>query len=145
MDLARARPGDAIELPEGVYGLAAVTHNRAAALSWTVWELVPDEQTAGDPVMLALIEDQPYRAKISLVETLPLEDEATVDHMIYRLRHQGEARAERSDRDGKRDFWLGRYRLYEREGVPLIYAEAHDQVVRLTCARMDERTVTVFQ
>jgi hypothetical protein len=145
MKLTDARPRDAIELPEGMYTLAAVTHHRAAALDWIVWELIPDEHTAGEVVMFALIEGQPYRVKIVVVDALPQEDEVTVDHMIYELRGQGEARAERSDMDGKRDFWIGSYRLYEREGLPLVFAEAHERVIRLTFDRMDEKLVSVFQ
>lgn len=165
MDLRDARPGDAIELPEGVYSLVAITHCRAAAMDWSVWDLEADAAEgavpAGDspapptppPVAatpsptltLALIDGQPYRAQVTAVEALPDEDEVTVNHMIFRLRHRGEARAERSGTDGQRDFWLGQYRRYDREGKLMIFMEQYDQVTRLLADPMDEHLVAVFQ
>lgn len=157
MDLTRARPGDAIELPEGVFALASVTHFRATALDWSIWELAPDEQEtvpeataqspAGSgprPVLLALIDTKPYRAQLDETETLPDDAELTINHMIYRLRHRGEARAERASQDGQHDFWIGQYRHYEREGVPLILSDQRGRITRLTGEPMDERVISIF-
>ncbi len=153
MDLKDARPGDAIELPEGVYALAAVTHCRATALEWLTLELAAGE--AAEPLKgpatsrpavptLALIGDRLYSITATEVETLPAAAELTIEHMIYRLRHHGEARGERSSRDGHADFWVGQYRHYEREGHVLLFMEVHGVVQRLGGEEMDLQLVRVY-
>ena len=142
MDLHDARPGDAIELPEGIYTLAALTHCRAAGLAWLVWELAPEQ---GAPVLLALIDDGVYRAKLDAAEALPNEPELTVEHMIYRLREQGEARGERSTHDGEHDFWLGQYRYYDRGDRALIFMDVHGRIQRLAAEPMDAQLVRIYQ
>jgi len=154
MELRDARPGAAIELPQGLYALEALTHCRATALDWRVFELAAEET---EPVplegpdtirpavpILALIGDQLHGVALTEVEALPDDAELTVAHMIYRLRHHGEARGERSGRDGHTDFWLGPYRHYEREGHVLIFMDVHGEIQCLTGKAMDPRLVRVY-
>jgi len=94
---------------------------------------------------LALIGDRLYSITATEVETLPAEAELTVEHMIYRLRHHGEARSERSSRDGHADFSLGQYRHYEREGHVLLFMDVHGAIQRLGGEEMDLRVLRVFE
>ena len=93
---------------------------------------------------LALIGDRLYSITATEVETLPAAAELTIEHMIYRLRHHGEARGERSSRDGHADFWVGQYRHYEREGHVLLFMEVHGVVQRLGGEEMDLQLVRVY-
>ena len=142
MELYDAQVGDAIELPEGIYTLTTVTHCRATGLDWIVWELSPEQ---GDPVTLALIDRRAYRGKLRDVEALPTEPQLTVEHMIYSLSQQGEARGERPIKDGEHDFWLGQYRYYERGDRALIFMDVHGRIQRLSAEKMDEQLVRVYQ
>jgi len=142
MDLHDARAGDAIELPEGVYSLTALTHCRAAGLEWIVWELAAEKRP---PAILALIGRGVYRAKLAEAEALPAEPELTLDDVTYRFVGQGEARGERAGKDGARDFWLGRYRYYEAGDRTLIFMGIHGRVQRLSAEKMDEQLVRVYQ
>jgi len=156
MELADARPGAAIELPEGLYALAALTHCRATALEWLIFELAADEGTVpegptqspagGCPQCptLALVAGQLHTATVAEADALPEADELTVNHMIYHLRSHGEARGERSSSDGHTDFWLGQYRHYEREGRVLIFMDVRGRIQRLTGEPMDARLIRVY-
>lgn len=162
MDLKDARPGAAVELPQGLYALAAVTHCRATALEWLVFELAADEATAPQgtvpggptqsatggcprPPTLALVADQLYTATRDEADAWPDAAELTVDDVTYRLRHQGEARGERTARQGHAEFWLGRYRHYECDGRVLIFMDVHGATERLTGEAMDVRLVRVYE
>jgi len=156
MELRQARPGAAVELPQGVYTLDRVTHCRATALEWLIFELVAEEATVpgssppssagGCPhcPTLALIADRLYEVVVTAAEALPDDAALTVEQQTYRRRHRGEARGERSGRTGHADFWLGQYRHYEGDSRVLIFMDVHGEIQCLTGKAMDLRLVRAY-
>jgi hypothetical protein len=149
MDLHRAQAGDAVELPEGMFTLAALTRWRGTALEWSVWELQADDSgtaaPATAPPQLAIVGEGAYRVGTTAAPAMPGEETVSVDSVEYRLRQHGEVRGERNTRDGKHTFWLGQYRCYLAEGRVLLFTEVHGDLQRLAGEAMDARLISIYE
>jgi hypothetical protein len=168
MELRQARPGAAVELPQGIYTLDRVTHCRATAIEWLIFELAADDSAtpaaplplegrSGQDVRmaisrpavpavptLALMADRLYAVTVAAADALPSNAELTFEDVPYHLRHRGEARGERAGRTGHADFWLGPYRHYEATDRVLLFMDVHGQVQRLSGNEMDPQLVRLY-
>lgn len=141
MELRRARPGDAVELPEGIFTISALTHCRAAGMEWMVWQLSGED---AQELALALIDGAPYRVRAEEAQELPAEMALTVGEREYRLKRQGEVRGERSSAQS-REFWLGQYRAYESGDRVLVFMEINGAIEAFSGEKMDPWLVSVFR
>ena len=141
MELRNVRPGDAVELPEGIFTISALTHCRAAAVEWMLWQLSGE---GAEGLTLALIDGAPYRVQAVEAQELPAETALTVGEHEYRLKRQGEVRGERSSADS-REFWLGQYRAYESGDRVLVFMEINGAIEAFSGEKMDPRLVSAFR
>lgn len=134
--MERPAPGKAVELPSGVYNVVAQLRYSLPSLQWHVWGL---DDEGGHTATLGQVGEDYGEVQRESVAALPEEDELEG----LRLRHRGEARAERW-REGRTDFWLAQARHYADGTQHVIYTDDKDGVHRVVVRVMDEKLVRAY-